>query len=259
MPVFVDQCGHEVVLTKSPERIISLVPSQTELLHDLGVGGTVTGITRYCVHPPRWIDQKHVIGGTKSFDFNLIEAINPDLIIGNKEENYKEGIEALQKRYPVWMSDIYNLSDALMMIEAVGRLVNAETKASALASTIQTGFENLEKVKRNTVLYLIWRKPWMAAASETFIDDMINRVGLINCVADLKRYPVVSSDQIAMLAPDVILLSSEPFPFKEKHVEEVRLLSPRSQILLVDGEMFSWYGSRLLKSPAYFNFLPLAR
>lgn len=145
------------------------------------------------------------------------------------------------------------------MIHAVGQLVGAKEKATVIAASVTTEFGSIKPVKPHTVLYLIWRKPWMAAAKNTFIDEMLQRLGLHNCLGDLSRYPELSPESIQLRSPDLIFLSSEPFPFKEKHIKEISAISPKSRILLVDGEMFSWYGSRLLKAPTYFNSLPLDR
>jgi ABC-type Fe3+-hydroxamate transport system substrate-binding protein len=253
--VFKDQCDNTVTLLHSPERIISLVPSQTELLFDLGLEREIVGITKYCVHPTHWLSEKMVVGGTKNFDLPLIQSLKPDLIIGNKEENYKEGIEILKSRFRVWMSDIYTLSDAFAMMRAVGAMTSRLPQAETLVRQIASEFAALPRLRAQKVLYLIWRKPWMAAASQTFIDDMLSKIGLENVLASKTRYPELSDAEISALNPEVILLSSEPFPFREKHIAELRDLSPKSKVVLVDGEMFSWYGSRLLHAPRYFKTL----
>jgi ABC-type Fe3+-hydroxamate transport system substrate-binding protein len=250
----IDQLGHEIKLHDFPRRIISLVPSQTELLFDLGLQREVVGITKFCVHPSSWATKTN-IGGTKNFWFDVIDGLKPDLIIGNKEENYREGIEILKEQYPVWVSDIFNLQDALSMIEEVGRITQKEAMAASLVSEIAHEFSGLYKMPPRKVLYVIWRNPWMAVGSNTFIHEMLVHLGLVNCIANKPRYPELSLHDIASLQPDYILLSSEPFPFQQKHIEEMQEISPSSTIMLVDGEMFSWYGSRLRKAPAYFRSL----
>jgi ABC-type Fe3+-hydroxamate transport system substrate-binding protein len=238
-----------------PQRIISLVPSQTELLADLGLGDRVVGITKFCIHPEEWRKTKAIVGGTKNFDFDMIRSLNPDLIIGNKEENYQEGIEELQKHFPVWMSDIVTIDDACQMILSIGDISDASEKASALIERIKNEFKSVVRLEPQSTLYLIWKNPWMGAASGTFIDEMLKLSGLRNCLKSKTRYPELTSDEIGQLNPELILLSSEPYPFKEKHMEELQMLCPTSKILLVDGEMFSWYGSRLLKFPTYLEDL----
>ena len=256
-PAHIDQRGKTINIPFLPKRIISLVPSQTELLADLGLEEHVVGITKFCIHPPAWRKTKALVGGTKHFDFEAIHSLQPDLIIGNKEENYKEGIEALEGRYPVWVSDIITLQDAFGMIAGVGQMTGSILAASRMVNAIRDAFTQIKKYEPLSVLYLIWKKPWMAAGSGTFIHEMLTTIGLNNVAVHLPRYPEVSSQQIHELKPDLIFLSSEPYPFQDKHKAELQQFCPASKILLVDGEMFSWYGSRLLKAPAYFNSLTL--
>lgn len=253
---FKDQLGNEVEPTAfPPQRIISLVPSQTELLYDLGLGDRVVGITKFCIHPDEWFRSKPRVGGTKTVHFDKIEALQPDLIIANKEENTEAEIKALMKRYPVWVSDIRNLTDSLQMIHDLGELTAASAKAETIAREIGIGFHQLEMpkaVQGKKVAYFIWNDPMMAAGSNTFIDDMLKRCGMQNVFDESLRYPETSAEKLQSLDPDFILLSSEPFPFGEKHLDAFATICPRAHILLVDGELFSWYGSRLLKSPDYF-------
>jgi len=254
---FPDQLGYTTALSGSPGRIISLVPSQTELLADLDLDEKVIGITKFCVNPPDWRTRKTIVGGTKNFWFDVIEGLNPDLIIGNKEENYKEGIERLRERYPVWMSDITTLQDALSMIESLGQITERQILAARCSKEIIEKLQNLKKRAGQSVLYLIWRQPWMAAGKNTFIDAMLTTMGLHNVVESKDRYPVLTAQEIKDLAPQYIFLSSEPFPFNKRHDDELHQISPTSKNFLVDGEMFSWYGSRLLKAADYFNTLEL--
>ena len=251
-----DQMGFKVSLPSPPQRIISLVPSQTELLASLEMDNEVVGITRFCIHPQHWRQKKVIVGGTKHFDFDAIDRLSPDLIIGNKEENYLEGIEQLRKKYPVWMSDISSLPGALDMIRSVGRLVGRELQGDELAKDIENRVQNLSPSRKGSALYFIWKEPWMVAGTETFIDDMLTRAGFENII-QRSRYPELTEDEILHLSPDFVFLSSEPFPFQDKHVKEVQTKFPKSKVMLVDGEMFSWYGSRLQLSCDYFSNLPI--
>jgi ABC-type Fe3+-hydroxamate transport system substrate-binding protein len=251
-----DQLARRVEIPFPPQRIVSLVPSQTELLFDLGLGKRVIGVTKFCIYPPEARQSATVIGGTKNFDFDKIAALKPDLIIGNKEENYQTGIEQLAAEYPVWLSDISNLPQALDMIRRVGFITGAKDKAEQIAAEIANSFATLAAPKPLIpVAYFIWRKPYMAAASGTFIDDMLRRAGFRNVFAHLSRYPEVTPEQLAAAAPARIFLSSEPYPFKDKHLAEFQALCPAAEIQLVDGELFSWYGSRLRRSAGYFRTL----
>ena len=246
-----------VSLPAVPKRIISIVPSQTELLFDLGLDQEIIGITKFCIHPSDRVKQKLKIGGTKTLNINLIKKLNPDLIIGNKEENEKTQVEHLMKDIPLWMSDVAGLGGALDMINKLGELVEKKDKAAVLTIAISSLFGKLAiKSASLKVAYLIWRKPYFIAGKGTFIDDMLQKCGLIN-VFDQERYPEITAQQLKEAGPDVILLSSEPYPFKEKHIREFHSLLPNSTIKLVDGEVFSWYGSRLLHAPQYFQNLAI--
>ncbi len=253
---FNDQTGHEVCLEGIPKRIVSLVPSQTELLFDLGLGSRVVGRTKFCIHPKNQVKNIPIIGGTKKFNFDLIDEIAPDLILGNKEENYKEGIEQLRSKYPTWTSDIFDLDDALEMIEAIGTITDIRTEAFKMVDAIKVGWESLRGICEAKVLYFIWQKPYMVAGKNTFIDFVLSHLGFQNIVLQ-KRYPEIDEYVLMNYEPDIVFLSSEPFPFKEKHISEFKSLFPNARVQLVDGEMFSWYGSHLVKAAEYFqhNFI----
>ena len=243
-------------MKKPPQRIVSLVPSQTELLHDLGLDEEVVGITKFCVHPEKWIRTKARIGGTKNINIEKIIALKPDLVIANKEENVKEQVEVLQNFTEVYVSDIFNLHDAIKMILAIGEFVYKSRAATTLTTLIKEKFAALENFKQErSAVYLIWQKPFMAAGGDTFIHDMMQYCGMQNMFANKLRYPETTLEELQALSCDVLLLSSEPFPFKQKHIDELQPYLPKTKIVLVDGEMFSWYGSRLLYAAEYFKQL----
>ena len=253
MPQFIDQLNRTISLPNPPKRIVSLVPSQTELLVDLGLRDKIVGVTKFCIHPKGLKKEKTVIGGTKNFHFDKIESLQPDLIIGNKEENYQEGIEKLAEKFPVWMSDIYTLEDAYRMIMCVGELTDTSIQAVQIVSQIKDGLEKEFKLKGSAV-YLIWKDPLIAIGSNTFIDSMLEKAGFNNLI-NQSRYPEVDLEEIVKLNPEFLLLSSEPFPFKEKHILFFQEKLPKTIIKMADGEMFSWYGSRLLFAGKYFEGL----
>lgn len=242
-----------------PERIISLVPSKTELLHYLGLEAETIGITKFCVHPEAWYKTKTRVGGTKAIKNDIIHELKPDLIIANKEENIKEQVELLANDYPVWVSDVNNLPDALQMINDIGELTGKNAEADLLGETISKGFGELWKHKTSNskpkTAYLIWRNPYITIGGDTFINDMLSKCGFENIFAHKIRYPEVTIDEIQMAGCELVLLSSEPYPFRQKHVDEFSGRLPGCKIMLVDGEMFSWYGSRLLLAPDYFRTL----
>ncbi len=251
--IITDQIGHQIQLEETPKRIVSVVPSQTELLFDLGLENEVVGITKFCIHPNSWFKNKTRVGGTKTLNIEKIKQLNPDLIIANKEENTKEQIEELQKLFPVWTSDIRNLQDSIEMIKQVGLITNSTEKAENIITKIEQDFNFLSSTQKQpkSTLYFIWRDPYMSIGSTTFIHDMMNRAGFVNALVSKGNYPVITVEQIKSINPQLILLSSEPYPFKEKHVEEFKKCCPGAQVMLVDGEMFSWYGSRLTKTVQY--------
>jgi len=327
-------------LPSPPKRIISLVPSQTELLYHLGLDEEVVGITKFCIHPNQWFRNKQRVGGTKNVSIDIVRSLQPDLVIANKEENVKDQVEAISQFAPVWVSDVNNLADALNMIKIIGLLVGRQAKAIDLTKEIFKAFEILqcfresfrhempdvpdqlycgqfpainlvETVKltplnhhksltdtakngRNNggsnqplttkqkssfnqpsinklkllsgqlpisnqqlirTVYLIWRDPYMTVGGDTFISDMMQRAGFINVFQHQSRYPSVTINQLANNGCQLLLLSTEPYPFQQKHINELQQLLPNTIILLADGEMFSWYGSRLLLSAKYFEGL----
>lgn len=249
--------GREVSLNQLPKRIISLVPSQTELLYDLGLQEEVVGQTLFCIHPAEQHALKPRIGGTKKLNIQKIRELQPDIIIGNKEENEKSQVEALMQEFPVWMSDIKNLEQALHMIQGIGELVGKENKAKEMVHEIAASFAHLVQTeKKYSAIYLIWREPWMAVGSDTFIGSLLEKMGIhLQNPAQMGRYPEIDAQWIQRCGAENILLSSEPYPFKTKHIEELQQLLPQARIQLVDGELFSWYGSRLRHSAKYLKEL----
>jgi ABC-type Fe3+-hydroxamate transport system substrate-binding protein len=260
--IITDQLNRTIEFTFPPKRIISLVPSQSELLWDLGLQQELVGITKFCVHPKEMFHSVKRIGGTKTIKLDEIKKLAPDLIIANKEENQQEQIEELCKHFPVYISNIFTIQDALQMIELVGLICNRENAAKELVKKINEQylkFINKNTRKETRVAYLIWRKPYMVAGSANFINYMLSVCKLKNVFANYKeRYPEIHIEELQKENLDVVLLSSEPYPFKEKHIIELQTYLPHTKIMLVDGEMFSWYGSRLLYAFNYFeNLFPV--
>lgn len=252
-----DQMGNTIILNNIPQRIVSVVPSQTELLYDLGLENSIVGITKFCIHPEKIYSTKTKVGGTKKLHIDQILLLNPDIIIANKEENDRQQIEQLQQHFPVWISDIYNLDDSLNMMLELGKLFNKDLIAHKMSDEIKYSFSKLQCIKkRKKVCYLIWNNPIMVAGRNTFINDMLNRCGFENCIEETdSRYPELTIEQLVKLNPDYVFLSSEPFPFKKKHVDYINSVLPNAKSILVNGELFSWYGSRLLSATNYFKFL----
>jgi ABC-type Fe3+-hydroxamate transport system substrate-binding protein len=255
MPLYTDQLSRSIEISAQPKRIISVVPSQTELLYDLGLREEVIGITKFCVHPEEWFKTKARIGGTKQLNIQKIKELKPDLIIANKEENRKDDIEELEKEFPVWISDVHDLSSAYAMINDIGKIVGRENESASLIKNIAFEFSKLSSDQRKLrTAYLIW-DPYLTIGNDTFIHQMLSYAGFENIFSDKTRYPAIEVNELIERNCELLLLSSEPYPFKQKHIEELQSFLPKTKMLLVDGELFSWYGSRMLHAPSYFQRL----
>lgn len=241
-----------------PQRIVSVVPSQTELLHYLGLEQQTVGITRFCVHPREWFNSKTRVGGTKTLHLDQIKKLQPDLIIANAEENTKEQIESLAEDHTVLLTDVQDIPQALQMIRTIGWVTGKGPEADALANAISTAFLQVPQPPITVpTAYLIWNDPYMTVGGDTFINAMLAAAGMQNVFVHHKRYPEVTIENIKASGCRLLLLSSEPYPFKQKHIDELQQHLPHTKIMLADGELFSWYGSRMLKAAAYFKQLLL--
>ncbi|GAA3585520.1 helical backbone metal receptor [Snuella lapsa] len=256
-----DQLQRTLHFKDTPKRIISLVPSQTELLCDLGLADQIVGITKFCVHPCHLLSDKTIVGGTKQLHLDRIKALRPDIILCNKEENTREIVEACQSVCEVHVSDVYTIADSLELIGQYGVIFNKADNASSLINTIKAKWNTFENFVQDKpvlkVAYFIWKTPWMVAANNTFINYMLQLNKYENVYSRLERYPEVklTDDMDKTKTVDYAFLSSEPYPFKEKHKDKLQVYWPDTKIVLVDGEMFSWYGSRLLRAFDYFKTL----
>ena len=256
--VFKDQLNRTLSFSSYPKRIISLVPSQTELLFHLGLDKEVVGVTKFCIYPTDWKTRKTIVGGTKNIKIDLIKELNPDLIIANKEENDEDSLRKLMPIFPVWISDIKRLEDAFQMILSVGKITNSESTSFTWTEKIKKQFKILSLLPKQPrrVAYLIWNNPLMSVNQDTFIHSLLELNQWDNCFKDkLNRYPEITEEELVDSNPEMVFLSSEPFPFKDKHIDRFKQLLPESRVVLLNGEYFSWYGSRLVDSPAYFSSL----
>jgi ABC-type Fe3+-hydroxamate transport system substrate-binding protein len=250
-----DQLEREVTLVKVPQRIVSLCPSITETLYHFGLEDEVVGRTRFCIHPKEKVKQALRVGGTKDVKLDRLFSLNPDLVIAEKEENIKEQIEAIAAQCSVYVADVKGLDSALDMIRGVGVACGKAKEGNQLAKEISATFIRFEpNTNRPRIAYFIWKDPWMLAGKETYIQDLLQRLGYENVGLELEgRYPTVTEDQLRTLEPELVLLSSEPFPFAQKHMSILEGLLPKARVQLVDGEYFSWYGSRMLEAATYLQ------
>ena len=233
-------------------RVVSLVPSQSELLADLGVAPV--GVTRFCVHPTSLKERATIVGGTKQVDVEKVRALRPDWILANKEENTPAMVEARSDLAPVHVTDVRTLDDALAMIETVGRHVGKRAPAARLARTIAERFDALSTFEPLRCAYLIWRDPLMTVGGDTFISDVMARAGLINAFADQTRYPITTPDELSRLNLDAVLLSSEPFPFSHPMSSRWKT-SPARLPFWSTASRFRGTGAVLLHAPGYLRSL----
>lgn len=258
--IFIDQLATRHVFDSSLRRIVSLVPSQTELLYDLGLEEKIVGITKFCVHPPHLKATKKIIGGTKKVNVEKIRELQPDIIIANKEENTPGIVEALGDIAPVWVTNIATLEDSLQMIRDFGQLFNCRTEAQKWIDKIAFGRADFTEFMKGRpsyrVAYFIWKDPFMVAGGGTFINEMLKLNHFENIYGTRGRYPEIIVQKMRIQGdPEIVLLSSEPYPFRDEHAFEIGRYTHHAKTVFVDGEMFSWYGSRIVKAFAYFRQL----
>jgi ABC-type Fe3+-hydroxamate transport system substrate-binding protein len=235
------------------QRIISLVPSLTELLIDLGLTDQLIGRTRFCIHPEEKVEEIKIVGGTKNPNLEKIVELKPDFILANKEENRKEDIEMLDNYAEVRVTEIDSIQDAILEISSLGNHLGVMEEASALVDKISALLNQRPPANTLSVAYFIWKDPWMTVGNDTYIHDVLHKYNLNNVFGLQKRYPTTSLEELKKKQPDLILLSSEPYPFKEKHLEEIKSVCPEATVQLINGEWFSWYGSRMVESFSQLN------
>lgn len=234
-------------------RIVSLVPSITETLFDFGLSSAeVVGRTKFCIHPAGEVQQVAIVGGTKNIHIDKIAALQPDLIIANKEENERSQIMELMKTHRVWVTDVSTIAENKIFLSDLGTLLNQPDKAKEFTNSINTALSGYALKKPKTA-YLIWQNPMMTVGNDTFIHDILRTLGFENIFRNRTRYPQIEEEDLT--EAELILLSSEPYPFKEKHVGEMKQKFPHARIELVDGEAFSWFGSHLAGAGPYFEEL----
>jgi ABC-type Fe3+-hydroxamate transport system substrate-binding protein len=241
-----------------PARLVSLVPSMTETVFALGAGDRLVGVTRFCVRPAHARERAAVVGGTKNPNVERIVSLRPDLVLANQEENRRQDVEALRSRVPVHLAFPTTVSEARADILALGAILGEEEPAARIASAIERA-RNALQVDRPLpfrYLYFIWRRPFMVAGPGTFIEGFLAEAGGINVApGDRGRYPELVMTEIEATEADVLLLSSEPYPFGEGQRLELAASFPRCRVLLVDGELLSWHGVRMIEGLPYLGSL----
>ena len=251
----IDQTGQSIEIKQKPQRVVSLVPSITYSLYRLGLDQEVAGITRFCKFPAGWKKTKSIIGGTKDIKTDRIAQLKPDLILANKEENTKEAVEELRKIAPVYVSDVFDMETNRQFIKDLAQIFDKNDTGKEINEKIEQNLQSLAGYKPLKSIYFIWREPWMSVGGDTFINQMMQYAGFDNLLKNEKRYPVVEMENLQKLHPEMILLCSEPFPFKEKHQAEMQAFFPDAQVMIVEGEAFTWFGAYAEKAFEYFKQL----
>ncbi|MFS0577244.1 helical backbone metal receptor [Sporosarcina sp. 179-K 3D1 HS] len=252
---FIDHLNRRMTLKFPPQRIISLCPGITETLFAFQLGDRIVGRTRYCIFPENEVKQVPIVGGTKEMDIEKIHALQPDLIIVEKEENTADMVAALEPHYPVYVAEVQSIPDAYRMIQSMGELTERETEAGLLIREIQTSFQSMPTVSGQRVAYVIWKKPYMTVGKDTYIESVLSHLGFsVPFTVKEGRYPAVTEEDFREADLDFIFLASEPYPFRDKHLAEFQQICPGSKVICVDGEMF-WYGARMKIAADYFKNL----
>ncbi len=254
MPPVIDALGKTIKIDTSKLSIVCLVPSLTEFLFDIGLEDVIVGVTKFCVHPAAAKRNCTIIGGTKNVHIQKIRDIQPTLVIASKEENVQEQINELQAFTTVMVTNISTIENAITTLHKIGQVVNKEENTAFITNQIVLSFNTILQYNNYSVLYFIWQNPYMVAGTDTFINSMLQKAGFTNCITT-NRYPTLTDKEIVHLNPQIIMLSSEPYPFKETHINAFKTLLPTAKIIIVDGEIFSWYGSRMLHSAKYISTL----
>jgi ABC-type Fe3+-hydroxamate transport system substrate-binding protein len=258
MTVYQDQLSRPISISSKPQRIVSLVPSLTELIFDFGLGKEIVGITNFCKHPYHLKSTKTIVGGTKDANIDQIKELNPDFILCAKEENTQELVNKLEKIAPVFVADVKSIQESIELIELLGKILQRQTEAENIIQKINfhlADFKTYTKyLPRKKVAYFIWGNPWMAAGENTYINDVLKLNNFINVYEDKDRYPEVDIAQIRKDGnPKIIFLPTEPYQFNDEDAFEIGRHSNHAKTIYVDGEYFSWYGSRFLKAFLYFK------
>jgi len=256
MITFTDQLHREIQIEQPPKKIVSLVPSITELLFDLGLEGQISGRTKFCIHPEDKVKHVPTIGGVMGLDYHKLKEIGPDLILASKEENGMNEINEIANDFPVWVCNINNLEDALAMIRSIGEMCQVNKNAEKMEQDILQEFKKLDEIPEGVVkgAYIVWKNPLYTINQNTFIHDMLRRIGVENVFAGKEEsYPKILEEELQKKNTDYIFLPSEPYNFTEREAREFRKKFPKTEVRRVDGEYFAWYGSHLLKAPSYFK------
>lgn len=262
MPYLLDDVGRAVELEPPPRRIVSLVPSLTELLFALGVGRLVVGVTRYCLEPRSAVRSLPVVGGTKNPDLNKVKNLAPELVLANAEENRREDVATMESMgLRVMVTYPRSVADVASMVRSVASLVRAGSVGQRLVAAIEQTVKGISHGKLVRVFCPIWKNPWMSFSGNTYAHDVLRLAGAANvCLSGEARYPIVDLDHIAQQDPEVILLPDEPYRFAPKDLCDLAPLSRttavrKGRVYFVSGKSLTWFGPRTPRAARYFQAL----
>ena len=257
MPIVVDATDTTIELERTARTVVSLVPSLTELVCELRLAARLVGVTRFCVEPAETVAAIRKVGGTKNPDVERIVRLAPELVLANREENNAEDVEALRAAgLQVYVGEVKTAAEAVAEIDRIGELLGGITiKTKASSEDVMEEQRHVERMRpRVRVAALIWRNPYMAASGDTYIGDLLRVSGGINVCEEMAeqgrgRYPRLSLSELVGLDPEVILLPSEPYRFRERHAAELLAQHGMSagregRVFLCDGQNLTWWGVR---------------
>ena len=258
----VDAAGTRHELAAADARIVCLVPSITELLFDLGLQSKLVGRTGFCIHPKELVRKVPKVGGTKTIDVARIKRLRPTHLIVNVDENPRGLVDEIARFVPhVVVTHPRAPRDNVSLYRLLGGIFSCEQEAEALCRRFEHAYDEVATIgaswPRQKVLYLIWKAPWMTVSADTYISRMLAAVGWDTVAPNSNaRYPTVDLNPALLAQVDFVLLSSEPYSFRERHCVEVLDSLPersRTRVALIDGAMTSWYGSRAIQGLTYLR------
>jgi ABC-type Fe3+-hydroxamate transport system substrate-binding protein len=248
--VFRDVLGHTFDFPAPPRRVVSLVPSLTETLFDLGAGDSVVGITDFCIFPPTL--NRPRLGGTKTPSIARIRQLEPDLVYVNVEENLRRHADEIAAFAPVFATEPKTVDDVATLIALLGAIHGREDRANELNQQLTA---NRELRTAFTFVVPIWKKPWMWCGGDTYVSDLVEQAGGRNLLGDRLRYPTIDRDEVLALEPDVVFLPDEPYLFTDADAEELHGVTPARIVGPFPGHLFTWHGTRTIEGLRFLRRL----
>lgn len=250
-----DALGHTFEFSAPPKRVVSLVPSLTEVLFDLGAGASVAGVTSFCIHPPQARETAAVVGGTKNPKVDVIRQLAPDLVYMNLEENLKRHAEAIREFAPVFVTEPKKVADVESLILQLARIHAREREGDAIVSRLAAALEEVRrKARRFTFAVAIWKNPWMWCGGDTYVSNLVAEAGGLNVFAGQTRYPTLQAEDVVREhRPEVIFLPDEPYLFTDDDAADLRAKTGARVVGPFAGDLFTWHGTRTVEGLAFLR------